>query len=842
MFFTSPLMEKRFILTESLPQLPEGSATAGRIFRGEHNVISEAEKEFSPQTYTHYPTLGDNCSHWLVVTTIFPPSKLFSQIDFATWCVVVVGDRKSVPFTFKHPKLVLLTAKDQETLPYTISVPWNHFARKNLGYLYAIHHGAEIIYDTDDDNLLSSNYIPINIFFKETTMYSEARNTHRHLYNPYPDFLPVDATGEPVVAWPRGFPLESITDSSTYGAPINKFRNGSDVSVVQSLANSDPDVDSIYRLTHGVPLFFQSGSIRVSLPPGKFSPFNAQATIFSKRSFWGLVLPTTVHGRVSDIWRSYLVQRIMWELGQRLVFVSPFVTQCRNSHEYLGDFNAEIALFEKCGRLAEILLEWKPSPGNLPSILNEGALLLYERGFILWEDVNLFRAWITDLLSVGYSFPKREIGLSVHPNEVNLKKGNMRKSCEQKLMSPTDIYETKKCFVSGTRFDCGQIFDPVYYSHRYPWIGNPSNPTKTLDSLWSHYLKVGISKGYRGHGRGKIMKIVLMTKDEWPLIKSWVLYHGAIFGNSNLYVIDGSTDRRVKRFLENSKIQGVNIFESSSNLNNILMDVNSIMNDLKNSSDYLIKLDTDEFLVLFNSSGLPVSPRFIRGYLNTLSTTGSILRIGYWMRSRVSESICNRSLSLPETNPSFMKVHPETSTRAGKSFFSAATFHSVDLGSHTGKLISPFDKMKRVVTNLGVAHFHTQCYDMWQGNNLKAALSHEFFKKEDSFEVRKKKLKPHLRGVSLHKAKGYLDHLENPIENRARYYKSNSEVSHFWSGIEDVLKEFHHGETSISCNDASVHYLADNEDVKRSGRSPWEHFVSHGLREGRLWLGEPCDA
>ena len=43
-----------------------------------------------------------------------------------------------------------------EALPYNI-IPllnWNHFGRKNVGFLYAMHHGAEVIYDTDDDNIL----------------------------------------------------------------------------------------------------------------------------------------------------------------------------------------------------------------------------------------------------------------------------------------------------------------------------------------------------------------------------------------------------------------------------------------------------------------------------------------------------------------------------------------------------------------------------------------------------------------------------------------------------------------------------------------------------------------
>ena len=56
---------------------------------------------------------------------------------------------------------------------------------------------------------------------------------------------------------------------------------------------------------------------------------NGQATIFGKAALWGMILPITVHGRVSDIWRSYFTRRIIWEAGQRLAFASPFVTQVR---------------------------------------------------------------------------------------------------------------------------------------------------------------------------------------------------------------------------------------------------------------------------------------------------------------------------------------------------------------------------------------------------------------------------------------------------------------------------------------------------------------------------------
>lgn len=51
---------------------------------------------------------------------------------------------------------MFLDVSDQEALPYATAplLAWNHFGRKNLGFLYAIHHGAKVIYDFDDDNEL----------------------------------------------------------------------------------------------------------------------------------------------------------------------------------------------------------------------------------------------------------------------------------------------------------------------------------------------------------------------------------------------------------------------------------------------------------------------------------------------------------------------------------------------------------------------------------------------------------------------------------------------------------------------------------------------------------------
>ena len=184
-----------------------------------------------------------------------------------------------------------------------------------------MHHGAEVIYDTDDDNILKVDnkgkpLIP-DCKMGEFALSSDVvRSDQSHVYNPYPNFESVHVDGSPAFVWPRGFPVDLITDTSTWNISRGvkeETHEGGVITIVQSLADHDPDVDALYRLTSYLPLHFRSGgSARLEvIPPGVMTPFNAQATVFGKTGFWGMLLPITVHGRVSDIWRSYVTGRII---------------------------------------------------------------------------------------------------------------------------------------------------------------------------------------------------------------------------------------------------------------------------------------------------------------------------------------------------------------------------------------------------------------------------------------------------------------------------------------------------------------------------------------------------
>lgn len=379
---------------------------------------------------------GIRGKYWVVMTSINPPTETVKKLSLLKdWKTVVVADKKT-PKNWTQENVVLLDIETQkQKLGYSIidHLPFNHYSRKNIGYLFAIQHGAEVIYEVDDDNIpLFSEDIPfIKEYAKEDMLIYDKKDL-KHMVNPYAYFGHGDI-------WPRGYPLEFRSWSHLYSSDI--FTRSTVVpSVQQSLANGDPDVDAIYRLSHkknGIPIDIEwEEKETVAIPPGTMVPYNTQTTIQRKEAFWGLLLPISVSFRVCDIWRGYWQQRMLWEMGSVLSFSSPIVYQERNEHDLYKDYEEEEDLYKKSGKLVRFLLnKWTPPPksSRFEEVLLDLSYEMYVHGFWGYEDVILTAAWIEDLHNiVGYEFPelsllfsKRE-KVTVDNNDNNNKKKKVK--------------------------------------------------------------------------------------------------------------------------------------------------------------------------------------------------------------------------------------------------------------------------------------------------------------------------------------------------------------------------------------------------------------------------------
>eukprot|EP00927_Polykrikos_kofoidii_P085975 TRINITY_DN9494_c0_g1_i1.p1 TRINITY_DN9494_c0_g1~~TRINITY_DN9494_c0_g1_i1.p1 ORF type:complete len:500 (+),score=59.30 TRINITY_DN9494_c0_g1_i1:255-1754(+) len=369
------------------------------------------------------------CERWIVVTSIFQPSpatRMLGKMTHQGWCFVVVADKNGPPEYDDVDGVVYLTVERQKALHFRIidHVPWKHFGRKNIGYLYAIAHGAKIIYDTDDDNRLKNADIPIlgvgptgelplpppasprpvNVSQPVTNTLSRS-----NVFNPYPSFQP--SCGH---IWPRGLPLDYVEGKGVENCTLASGRLERPPAIQQFLADEDPDVDAIFRLTRKLPCFFAGLPEHLpevmAIPSQAFLPYNAQATVHLYEAFWGLLLPVTVHGRVSDIWRAYLTQKLLWDVGQVVAFTPAHVVHDRVAHDYLKDFQSESDLYLKATAMVAFLAGWKTDAPTLVERLEQLWAALYSRGFVELGDLQLAQAWIRDLLAMGYEFPDLRLG------------------------------------------------------------------------------------------------------------------------------------------------------------------------------------------------------------------------------------------------------------------------------------------------------------------------------------------------------------------------------------------------------------------------------------------------
>ena len=289
--------------------------------------------------------------NYIIITTINAPSAAI--LGFRTWPgwhIVVVGDRKT-PANWACEGVTFLSLAEQYRMfgDFSHAIPENTYTRKMLGYAYAIQQGATAIFESDDDNLPYTHAAAcIEAYLADSKRTSgERRAGSSGWLNVYRLF------GAPE-CWPRGFPIERIKDPLPEESQSQNFNPWS---LVQFLADEDPDVDAIYRLVSGKSVFFAREK-RFILDAGTFSPVNSQATLWTQEMFPFLFLPLGVSDRVTDILRGYIATAGIWAMGYSVAYASPIVYQRRNEHNLLRDFQQEIPLYENaeawCAKLRSI--------------------------------------------------------------------------------------------------------------------------------------------------------------------------------------------------------------------------------------------------------------------------------------------------------------------------------------------------------------------------------------------------------------------------------------------------------------------------------------------------------
>lgn len=325
----------------------------------------------------------------LVVTTIQAPNAVMASLAEQAGRhgapFIVIGDRKSPPLYELAGADYYGLERQHETFPeFSRALPVGHYARKNLGYLLALREGCDWLLETDDDNYPLDNFFAL-----------PAREMNcRRLSSSQPWLNAYDWFGASAEVWPRGYPLEQLGPDREHKA--SERWQLERPALIQGLADENPDVDAVFRLTRPLPVHFDKRAAPVSLDAGLWCPFNSQNTAFRRDIAALAYLPSYCSFRMTDIWRSFVAQRCLWALGQRLVFTAPSVRQERNEHNLLRDFADEVSGYLNNERIRQTL-DACPLEGEPAGDLRRCYRALVALGVIPEKELALVDAWLDEL-------------------------------------------------------------------------------------------------------------------------------------------------------------------------------------------------------------------------------------------------------------------------------------------------------------------------------------------------------------------------------------------------------------------------------------------------------------
>ena len=322
---------------------------------------------------------------FLIITTINNyDSTSISQFMKYNENIIVVGDKKTPHESYEGKNTLYIHPTDNNQFPdFESAIPYNHYCRKNIGYLHAIRNKATEIFDTDDDNFPLENYSTWENSVKFKLLYgSNHPNVVTLFTNQY--------------LWNRGYPIEKLQTKQPILLDDINTQTYNQIGIIQSLAENDPDVDAICRLTnkdYNSDIIFEK-NLGFIIKENTYVQGNTQATIWRKPELFHLLyIPCTVSFRFCDILKMYVAQKCMWQYNLLFSFISPIVYQERNDHDFMIDFKSEYSMYINILNIIDNIfesIELKRDKTDLLTVYTE----LYKHKIVEKHELNIIQLWL----------------------------------------------------------------------------------------------------------------------------------------------------------------------------------------------------------------------------------------------------------------------------------------------------------------------------------------------------------------------------------------------------------------------------------------------------------------
>lgn len=364
----------------------------------------------------------------IVVTTIFEPLfidgyvqnlRRFGHDDVE---IIVIIDRKTPPTVAErcaHYGLTCPTLDEQEAFlrrfpSMSGRVPYDSDNRRNIGFLMALDHGAELLISIDDDNYCLEDVDFVGEHLAAGKLADLTATESDDGWINICSLLDSSTTDE---IFPRGFPYFQRRQTRT----LREVGNDSAlVAINVGLWLSDPDVDAMTRLVQA-PRIRSAHDRSIRLGTGTWTPINTQNTAIVRDAIaayyyvrMGFSLGGLRIDRYGDILSGYLIQKCVKSRGDAIRIGSPIADHRRTPHNLFKDLYHELAGMVLLDDLLPWFVELEIGSGSYSEMYASVADAIESksasmRGFV-WDDggrdflvdtaANM-RAWLEAVRTIG---------------------------------------------------------------------------------------------------------------------------------------------------------------------------------------------------------------------------------------------------------------------------------------------------------------------------------------------------------------------------------------------------------------------------------------------------------
>ena len=111
--------------------------------------------------------------------------------------------------------------------------------------------------------------------------------------------------------------------------------------------------------------------------------------------FIGLLLPCSVTFRYCDILKGIIANMLLRFNDKNMAYTSPNVTQLRNEHDLMSDFESEYSMYIANEKIIPIIQDGVENMKNNKEILYKIYQNLFDNNIITQLDLDICQEWLT---------------------------------------------------------------------------------------------------------------------------------------------------------------------------------------------------------------------------------------------------------------------------------------------------------------------------------------------------------------------------------------------------------------------------------------------------------------